>query len=139
MTTNITRQPGYYRDILESLNQRHRTGISKHVATNEEDEDEYPNEDDYSEVSDIANDAAYAYIVQSVNTCLAEYKKANKRMTTQVRNDIAYVNNALAQFATTRNVDDLIQALIEQDTYAREFYAYVIDDLRDDYYNGAWA
>ena len=24
MTTNITRQPGYYRDILESLNQRHR-------------------------------------------------------------------------------------------------------------------
>jgi len=53
-----------------------------------------------------------------------------------IDSDIAYINNVLAQFAQTRNVDELIQSIKQQDTYVREYYSYIVNDLYSDYYNG---
>jgi len=55
-----------------------------------------------------------------------------------IDSDIAYINNVLAQFAQTRNVDELIQSIKQQDTYVREYYSYIVNDLYSDYYNGEW-
>ena len=53
-----------------------------------------------------------------------------------IDSDIAYINNVLAQFAQTRNVDELIQSIKQQDTCVREYYSYIVNDLYSDYYNG---
>ena len=91
---------------------------------------------EHTGVSNIANNAAYAAIVQIVNECTTEYKQYNKNA--QARSDVAYVKRALAQFAKTKNVDELINTIAQQDTYVRDFYAYIVEDLHSDYYNGEW-
>jgi uncharacterized protein involved in tolerance to divalent cations len=90
----------------------------------------------YTGVGPIANDAAYAAIVETVNECRNKYFW-NKKIE-DYQEDYDYIDNVLAKFAETRNVCELIQAIAEQDTYPREFYAYIVNDLESDYYNGEW-
>jgi hypothetical protein len=99
---------------------------------------------EYTGVSSIANDAAYAAIVSYVLEDLQKYMDSNDDEdeyfdVDTYNNDVAYINNVLAQFEKTRNVDNLIQSIAEQDTYVREYYSYIVEDLHSDYYNGEWA
>ena len=112
-------------------------------------------------VSSIANDAAYAAIVEIVNECFAEYKQnidneindytsdaevdddvdAQEELAglqAQLNADTVFINNTLANFASDRNVDALINAIAAQETHVREYYEYVVNDLYSDYYNGEW-
>jgi hypothetical protein len=88
-------------------------------------------------ISNIANAAAYAAIVQAVNASHAAYTKDNASYE-MFAEDNAYIAKVLAQFAEDRNVDALIQNIAEQDTYVRDYYAYIVNDLHSDYYNGEW-
>ena len=97
----------------------------------------YVNE--YTGISSIANDAAYYAIVALVNENVADYCKQHNAGESSYAADIAYVNKVLAQFAATRNVDELIQGLAEQDTYVREYYGYAVEELSSLYYMGEWA
>jgi len=92
---------------------------------------------EYTGISSVANNAAYTAIVQWVDECKAAYSEDNAGESSYAE-DIAYVNKVLAQFAATREVDELIQGLAEQDTYVREFYADIINELHSLYYNGEW-
>ena len=108
---------------------------------------------EYTNISNIANDVAYAAIVQIVNECTTEYSTLDMfdassyahdehdelaAALQQRDDDVAYVNAALAQFAVTRNVDELINTIAQQDSFVRDYYAYVVNDLYSDYYNGEW-
>jgi hypothetical protein len=94
---------------------------------------------EYTGISSIANNAAYTAIVNWVNDCKNDYITNADKSSSWYANDIAYVDNVLAQFAVTRDVDALIQRIAEQDTYAREYYACIVNDLYSLYYNGEWA
>ena len=92
---------------------------------------------EHTGVCNIANNAAYAAIVSYVQQDLQKFINYNSN-DDDVDSDIAYINNVLAQFAQTRNVDELIQSIKQQDTYVREYYSYIVNDLYSDYYNGEW-
>ena len=87
------------------------------------------------------NANTYTQIVQCVNECTANYcasalydastysasEQAQLAEQLQQRDeDVAYINNALAQFARTRNVDKLMQHISALDTFVRDYYADVI-------------
>ena len=93
---------------------------------------------EYTGISSVANNAAYTAIVQWVDECKAAYSKHNAGESCYAA-DIAYVNKVLAQFAATREVDELIQGLAQQDTAVRDYYADIINELHSLYYNGEWA
>ena len=90
-------------------------------------------------VSYFANDAAYTAIVGIVNECRAAYTKDNQHNNEMYADDEAYIAKVLATFAKDRNVDALINSIAEQDTYVRDYYAYVVNDLYSDYFGGEWA
>jgi len=90
---------------------------------------------EHTGVCNIANNAAYAAIVSYVQQDLQKFINYNSN-DDDINSDIAYINNVLAQFAQTRNVDELIQSIKQQDTYVREYYSYIVNDLYSDYYNG---
>ena len=92
---------------------------------------------EHTGVCNIANNAAYAAIVSYVQQDLQKFINYNSN-DDDIDSDIAYINNVLAQFAQTRNVDELIQSIKQQDTYVREYYSYIVNDLYSDYYNGEW-
>jgi len=92
---------------------------------------------EHTGVCNIANNAAYAAIVSYVQQDLQKFINYNSN-DDDVDSNIAYINNVLAQFAQTRNVDELIQSIKQQDTYVREYYSYIVNDLYSDYYNGEW-
>jgi len=92
---------------------------------------------EHTGVCNIANNAAYAAIVSYVQQDLQKFINYNSN-DDDINSDIAYINNVLAQFAQTRNVDELIQSIKQQDTYVREYYSYIVNDLYSDYYNGEW-
>ena len=91
----------------------------------------------YNGVSYFANAAAYAAIVQAVTESRAAYTKDNSSYSMFAEDD-AYIANVLAQFAKTRNVDELINSIAAQDTYVRDYYAYIVNDLYSDYFGGEW-
>ena len=93
---------------------------------------------EHTGVSSIVNDAAYAAIVGIVNECRETYKQENASWNEQFAEDDAYIAGVLEQFAKTRDFEELLQKVSEQDTYVRDYYAYVIEDLYSDYYNGEW-
>ena len=75
---------------------------------------------EHTGVCNIANNAAYAAIVSYVQQDLQKFINYNSN-DDDINSDIAYINNVLAQFAQTRNVDELIQSIKQQDTYVREY------------------
>lgn len=95
-----------------------------------------------------ANDAAYAAIVAAVNECKAKYLATQELLrgiddydeayAKQHADDIAYIERVLAEFAEHRLVEQLINAVAQQDTFVREYYAYIVNDLYSDYFNGEW-
>jgi len=91
------------------------------------------------QVSNIANAAAYAAIVNAVNDARKAYTKDNAAWNEMYAEDDAYIAKVLAQFAQDRNVNTLINSIAQQDTYVREYYAYIVNDLYSDYFGGEWA
>jgi hypothetical protein len=96
----------------------------------------YVNE--YTKVCNIANNAAYAAIVDIVQECIQDYTNNSASTVREKRADTAYAKRCLKQFAKTRDVDELVNSIAQQDSYVREYYAYVVNDLQTDYYMGEW-
>ena len=88
-------------------------------------------------ISNIANDAAYDAIVGWMDNCKAQYDVYNEDGEFYAQ-DTEYFNKVMENFAKTRNVDVLINDVTLQDTYVREFYAPIVNDLYSTYYNGEW-
>lgn len=89
-------------------------------------------------VSYFANNAAYAAIVDAVTECRAAYAADNASWNEMYAEDDKYIANVLAKFAEDRNVDALINSVAQQDTYVRDYYAYIVNDLYSDYFGGEW-
>ena len=99
-----------------------------------------------TEISPIANDAAYAAIVEALNECRAEYAAMVKLRTEDhaeddaddVESDVLYMDKVMMEFEETRDFAALISNLGQQDSYVREFYATVIEDVYSAYFMGQW-
>lgn len=92
----------------------------------------------YTGVAYCANDRAYAAIVELVNECRTKYTADNAAWNEMYADDDAYIAQVLAEFAKHRNVEQLIHAVAEQDTYVRDYYAYIVNDLYSNYFGGEW-
>jgi len=84
-----------------------------------------------------ANDDAYADIVNLVNRCRAEYaENANFESNEFYASDLACVDRVLERFGQTRSIDELVDTLMQQDSYVRDFYAdaltYELDEILED-------
>src|SRR5215831_8818623 len=77
-----------------------------------------------------ANANSALHIIASVAACLQHYTKQQAINTLHgdddaynvALQDATYIVQALQQFCNTRNAEELQDAVLQQDTYVREFY-----------------